>query len=311
VALPCRVEAALGGEDPLAGYGEAMARRIAAMLLRVGIADSGRGARLRDSVGALSRRLPGRLRRDPPPAPASPESPPAPASPELALSPADRRIIDRALGDTMTDQVRLLALIDAVRHCVRRGIPGALAECGVWRGGSVVAMALTLAELGASDRDLYLYDTFEGMTAPTEHDTSALEAPALERWERAAREQTRAWNELFDPAVYGEGQVRDAVLATGHPPNCVHLVRGPVEETLPAAAPGQLALLRLDTDWYESTRHELRELYPRLASGGVLIIDDYGHWEGCRRAVDEYFASEAEPILLHRVDYTCRIAVKS
>jgi len=303
VALPCRVEAALGGEDPLSGYGEAMARRIAAMLLRVGIADTGRGAWLRDNVGALSRRLPGRLRRDPPP--------PAPASPELALSPADRRIIDRALGDTMTDQVRLLALIDAVRHCVRRGIPGALAECGVWRGGSVVAMALTLAELGASDRDLYLYDTFEGMTAPTEHDTSALEAPALERWERAAREQTRAWNELFDPAVYGEGQVRDAVLATGYPSDRVHLVRGPVEETLPAAAPGQLALLRLDTDWYESTRHELEQLYPRLAPGGVLIIDDYGHWEGCRRAVDEYFASEAEPILLHRVDYTCRMAVKS
>jgi len=84
-----------------------MARRIAAMLLRVGIPDTGRGAWLRDNVGVLARRLPSRLRRDPPPAPASPESPPAPASPELALSPADRRIIDRALGDTMTDQVRL------------------------------------------------------------------------------------------------------------------------------------------------------------------------------------------------------------
>jgi len=208
----------------------------------------------------------------------------------------------------MTTAVRLLALIDAVRHCVRREIPGALAECGVWRGGSVVAMALTLRELGAPDRDLYLYDTFDGMTAPTEHDTSALEPPALERWERAARDQTRAWNELFDPAVYGEGQVHDTLLTTGYPSDRVHLVRGPVEETLPAAAPDHLALLRLDTDWYESTLHEL---YPRLAPGGVLIIDDYGHWEGCRRAVDEYFASQAPPILLHRVDYTCRIALKS
>ena len=83
-----------------------------------------------------------------------------------------------------------------------------------------------------------------------------------------------------------------------------------VEDTIPAAAPEALALLRLDTDWYESTRHELVHLYPRIATGGVLIIDDYGHWEGARRAVDEYFASAAPPVLLHRVDYTARMAVK-
>lgn len=211
----------------------------------------------------------------------------------------------------MTGPVRLQALIDAVRHCIRAGISGAMVECGVWRGGSVVAMALTLGELGATDRDLYLYDTFEGMTAPTERDTSALEPPALETWERAAGESARPWGELFDPAVFSEEQVRETVLATSYPPDRVHLVRGPVVQTLPAAAPEQLALLRLDTDWYESTRQELCELYPRLASGGVLIIDDYGHWEGARRAVDEYFASPAPPILLHRVDYTCRIGVKA
>ena len=87
-------------------------------------------------------------------------------------------------------------------------------------------------------------------------------------------------------------------------------MQGPVEETLPKTAPDRLALLRLDTDWYESTRHELVHLYPRLVDGGVLIVDDYGHWEGCRRAVDEYFAAEADPVLLSRVDYTARIAIK-
>ena len=81
-------------------------------------------------------------------------------------------------------------------------------------------------------------------------------------------------------------------------------------KTIPGEAPDRLALLRLDTDWYESTRHELVHLYPRLEKGGVLIIDDYGHWEGARRAVDEYFAHNPPPLLLARVDYAGRIAIK-
>jgi hypothetical protein len=98
--------------------------------------------------------------------------------------------------------------------------------------------------------------------------------------------------------------------STGYPDQRLHFIRGTVEETIPGAAPSRLALLRLDTDWYESTRHELLHLYPRLADGGVLIVDDYGHWEGARRAVDEYFAEHPPLPLLARVDYTARIAVK-
>jgi hypothetical protein len=227
----------------------------------------------------------------------------------LTRSPEDQRIIERALPYTMTGELRLQALVDAVRHCVRCDMPGAFAECGVWRGGSVLAMILTLQELGA-ERDIHLYDTFEGMTAPTEHDVSALDPPALETWEAAQRRQGRAWNELFDPATFNEDAVRETLLATGYPAERLHLVRGPVEDTLPARSPGPLALLRLDTDWYESTRHELEHLYPLLADGGVLIIDDYGHWDGARRAVDEYFEANGPRPLLHRIDYTGRIAVK-
>jgi hypothetical protein len=87
-------------------------------------------------------------------------------------------------------------------------------------------------------------------------------------------------------------------------------VRGKVEDTLPAQAPEQIALLRLDTDWYESTRHELEHLYPRLVSGGVLIIDDYGYWQGARQATDEYFAGRGIHLLLNRIDITGRIAIK-
>ena len=222
----------------------------------------------------------------------------------------DRRIVERATPHTMTGPARLLALIDAVRYCVHRDIPGSFGECGVWRGGSVLAMTLTLLDMGLADRDIYLYDTFEGMTAPTEHDISPIDPPALETWNAARRRGERAWNGIFSPAVFDEQGVRATLASTGYPQDRLHFVRGPVEETLPENAPEQLALLRLDTDWYESTRHELRHLYPLLSDGGVLIIDDYGHWEGARRAVDEHFATVAPPLLLNRIDYTGRIAIK-
>jgi len=240
------------------------------------------------------------------------EAAPADGSPDpdaATIEPADRAILDRARPYTMTSEQRLLALIDAVRYVVARDLPGAFAECGVWRGGSVLAMIATLQELGVSDRDIHLYDTFEGMTAPTEHDTSPLDPPALQTWQEAQDEGKRAWNDLFDPDTFNEESVRATLLATGYPEERLHLHRGPVEETLPRQSPGPLALLRLDTDWYASTRHELEHLYPLLAEGGILIVDDYGHWQGARRAVDEYFA-RSRPLLLNRVDYTGRIAVK-
>jgi O-methyltransferase len=226
---------------------------------------------------------------------------------ELAgLSEADRRIVERSLPFTMTGVARLQAVIDAVRYCVAREVSGAFAECGVWRGGSVLAMLLTLQELGAADRDVYLYDTFEGMTAPTKADISPFGPPALDSW---AASGGRPYPELFDPDELDEDSVRHTLAAAGYPEERLHFVRGPVEQTLPRQAPPELALLRLDTDWYESTRHELEHLYPRLRPGGVLIIDDYGHWQGARQAVDEYFAEA--PLLLNPIDYTARIAVKT
>lgn len=246
----------------------------------------------------------------PPPDETAAQPPAAPPREEFPLEQLDastRETIERIAPYSMTGPARTAALIDAVRYCVARGVPGDFAECGVWRGGSVLAMILTLQELGVDDREIHLYDTFEGMTAPTAADTSRFDQPASEAWEQTGG---RPWEMLFDGETNSERAVRELLHGTGYPPERIHLVAGPVEETVPAAAPEQLALLRLDTDWYESTLHELRHLYPRLSEGGVLIIDDYGHWDGCRRAVDEYFAQEASPPLLSRIDYTGRLAVK-
>jgi O-methyltransferase len=216
---------------------------------------------------------------------------------------ADIELCRRVGPYTMTTPARLFALVRAVEYVSARGIPGAMVECGVWRGGSMMAVALTLLRLDKTDRDLYLFDTFSGMTAPTDEDVRRSGEKASELLAQET-EDSDIW------AIASLEQVREAVLGVGYPEQRIRFVRGPVEETLPAAAPGEIALLRLDTDWYTSTKHELVHMYPRLAGGGVLILDDYGYWQGARRAVDEYVSENGLTLLLNRIDNTARIALK-
>jgi O-methyltransferase len=225
-----------------------------------------------------------------------------PTSPD-EIEPEHLAVIRRVHSYTMTTPARILSCIDAVEYVVRNRLPGAVAECGVWRGGSAMAMALTLVRLGDINRDLYLFDTFEGMSAPSGADVDGTGAAAVDRLEAADRDES-IW--AYAPLE----QVRQAIFGTGYPPDRVHLVQGRVEETLPGQAPEQISVLRLDTDWYESTKHELIHLFPRLVRGGVLLLDDYGFWRGARKAVDEYTAQHDLPLLLHRIDYTGRAAVK-
>lgn len=228
-----------------------------------------------------------------------------------SASASDQRIVQEASQHSMTGDARLLALVDAVRYCVHRELTGAFVECGVWRGGSVLAMIRTLQDLGVQDRDVFLYDTFEGMTEPTEADISDVEPPALDIWRQARIQNQVPWPEVFAPEVLSEETVRSLIAQTGYPSARLHFVKGPVEQTIPGRVPDEVALLRLDTDWYESTRHELEYLFPLLQPGGVLIVDDYGHWRGAQKAVDEYFATSHPPLMLTRIDYTGRIAIKA
>jgi O-methyltransferase len=214
-----------------------------------------------------------------------------------------RSVIETVAPFTMTSPERIVALRDAVRHVCRHRIPGDIVECGVWRGGSMMAAALALLELGQR-RTLHLFDTFDGMPPPAEidRDLSGVAAAGLMAGEDRHTGDTWAWSPLAD--------VRENIASTGYPAELVRFVPGRVEETIPAHAPAEIAILRLDTDWYESTRHELEHLFPRLAVGGVLIIDDYGHWQGARQAVDEYLAATGTRLFLSRIDYTARLAIK-
>lgn len=206
---------------------------------------------------------------------------------------------------TLTSALRVAALCEAVRYIATNDIPGAIVECGVWKGGSMMAAARTLIEAGDRTRNLYLFDTFEGMTEPTDRDVAIDGEPAARLMKRSDREDAESvW------CLAPLDGVKSAVLSTGYDASRVSFVQGRVEETIPDRAPEQIAVLRLDTDWYESTKHELIHLFPRLVPGGVLIIDDYGHWTGARLAVDEYFKEHKIPILLHRIDYSGRMAIK-
>ncbi len=220
------------------------------------------------------------------------------------LSEQERRTVNAVLPLTNTSVERIAALINAVTYITRNRIPGDMAECGVWRGGSMMAIALTLRALGDQSRRLLLYDTYEGMSEPTEHDTTP--------WGDSAAAMLGRYSRGTGPWCYASiDDVRANLISTGYPEAKIVMVAGKVEDTLPKHLPGELSLLRLDTDWYESTKHELTHLYPLLTRDGILIIDDYGHWEGARKAVDEYFQGREEPHFLHRIDYTGRLLVKS
>jgi O-methyltransferase len=233
--------------------------------------------------------------------------PAAPAQPRKAPIPSHyddeaKRILRAVRPRTMTAYEKLFALVEATRYVVDHDIPGTFVECGVWRGGSMQAVAHALLARGVSDRELHLFDTFEGMTEPTEKDRTndgRLAAELLETRPKSAR----VW------AIATLDDVKAGMAETEYPSERVHYHVGPVERTIPGEAPDRIALLRLDTDWYESTRHELDELYDRVPAGGVVIIDDYGTWQGARQAVDEFIDRTGARLLLAPIGQG-RIAVK-
>ncbi|WP_373511811.1 TylF/MycF/NovP-related O-methyltransferase [Persicitalea sp.] len=233
---------------------------------------------------------------------------PAPASDPWRyadIGKTEQEIIDRVSPFTMTSPERLISLIRAAEYVIEQNIEGDFVECGVWRGGSAMAMALTLERRRARNRQLYLYDTYEGMSEPTPEDESFAGETAKKLLDNSSREDARG---VWCYSTLEE--VMQNVDSTRYPSSHLHFVKGKVEDTIPDQAPDKIALLRLDTDWYESTKHEMEHLFPRLRPGGVIIIDDYGHWKGCRRAVDEYLRDNGISLFLTRVDYTCRLAVK-
>lgn len=217
----------------------------------------------------------------------------------------DREIYNIVKPYTMTSPERIKVLLDALNYVVLNNIPGDYVECGVWKGGSSLAVSLMLEKLSKYNINLWLFDTFSGMSKPTSIDVDNKGNKASERLENEDKNTSWVW-------AYSElDEVKSNMKISKFPKSNVKYIKGKVEDTLLMDdIPEKISILRLDTDWYESTKIELEILYPRLLKGGIIIIDDYGHWKGSKKAVDEYLNKNNINVFLHRIDYTARLFVK-
>lgn len=206
---------------------------------------------------------------------------------------------------TMTTVERMYSLYQSLNYIFENKIPGDFVECGVWKGGSSMLMAFMLSQRGITDRKLYLYDTFEGMSEPSELDMTSTGENATDLLQQENKEDSSSvW------CYSSIDEVKRNLYSTGFPKENIIFIKGKVEDTLKENLPGELSLLRLDTDWYESTKTELELLYPLLKENGVLIIDDFGHWDGAKKAVVEYFERNKLNPFLFRIDFTGRLMIK-
>jgi hypothetical protein len=204
---------------------------------------------------------------------------------------------------TMTSPARVAAFVDAIDYIEKNKITGAIVECGVWRGGSSMAAMYRLVKKWEVNRDFFLYDTYAGMSEPTTVDVSH-QGVSAEKLMKESKDPAGVW------CIAGLEDVTKNVRLTGYPLEKIQFIQGKVEETIPQVIPDQIAILRLDTDWYESTQHELKHLFPRLHPQGVLIVDDYGYWQGARKAVDEFLAQLSGKYYMARIDQTGRLILR-
>jgi len=189
---------------------------------------------------------------------------------------------------TMTSNERIFCLYDSLEYLVNNNISGDLVECGVWKGGNILGMCEYLKSIDKISNNIFLYDTFTGMTPPSNHDI-------------CYKGRTR-----YPMCVASLEEVSSVISLSNYPKNKIKYIVGDVNQTLNDKnnIPECISLLRLDTDWYESTMKELDILWPKLVVGGVLIVDDYGHWQGCKKAVDEFFKKINYLPTIEIIDYT-------
>ena len=227
----------------------------------------------------------------------------------VELEKHEREIIQYVLEKklTMVSLERAVATALAVKHVIQNDIEGDFVECGVWRGGNAI-IAAELFRHYNSKKLVWMFDTFTGMTKPTLEDVDMYGSIAANKYRTLPRSDSNSqfW------CISSLDEVKIAFQTLDLLNSNIRFVQGDVLQTLEQNSniPEIISVLRLDTDWYESTLKELNILYPRLSHNGCLIIDDYGHWRGSRKAVDEYFDRIGKRPFLHPIDNTGRIAIK-
>lgn len=229
--------------------------------------------------------------------------------PVVEADSSEKKLLELSGKYSMTNLLKRWSLINAIKHTSIENVEGDFVECGVWKGGNLIIFE-HLNEKYQMNKKIYAYDTFSGMSEPTTNDKNYLDIGAQKEWEE--NKKNNDINLSFNCYSSLE-EVKNNLLKNSIRKNLNNLkfIKGKVEKTLQIKdnLPEKIAILRLDTDWYESTKKELEILFPRLSKNGILIIDDYGHWKGARKAVDEYF--EDKDIVKHFIDFSCRMIIKT
>ncbi len=215
------------------------------------------------------------------------------------LDPRKLWLVKAVGANSMASYARRANVYELATRAEKAGLAGAFVECGVWRGGCAAIMAY-VAKAAGRGRKTWLFDSFEGLPEPTSQDGERARVYAGDRTSGAMASIAKCVGPLEDvKALFARLGIAESAYVT---------VKGWFQDTLPVSRDqiGPIALLRLDGDWYESTKVCLDNLYDLVVPGGFVIIDDYGHWEGCKKAIDEFFAARGVQPTLHPIDDTGR-----
>ena len=210
---------------------------------------------------------------------------------------------------SMTGFERMFFLIKAIKQIEIDNVEGDFVECGVWRGGNLILFQRMIEKLNFKNRKIFAYDTYSGMSPPTQSDLNINNEKAEDIINSLEKKGVDPENNIIFAKCDLENVKKNFQINTGKNDNLI-CIKGKVEDTLKIKnnLPKKISLLRLDTDWYESTKIELEVLFPLLSKNGIMIIDDYGYWKGSKKAVDEYFKDKN--INLFKIDFTSRYLFK-
>ena len=220
--------------------------------------------------------------------------------------------IQQVKHNTMLPYEQLVSLYEQVAYCEKNNLPGSFIECGVWKAGASGLMALANQHFSKNPRNIYLFDAFDDICEP---DSTYDDANLVAEIKKITSSDKLTFKGELKPltGIYdqwgGHGTLQEAKILLEekikYPADHLFYVKGWFQDTVSEWAKkiDQIAILRLDGDWYESTKVCIDALYPKLVNGGVCIIDDYGYNTGCSKAVHEYLIANNENPLMCKIDY--------
>ncbi|MFN8344546.1 MAG: TylF/MycF/NovP-related O-methyltransferase [Spirosomataceae bacterium] len=220
---------------------------------------------------------------------------------------------------TMVPYVNLVTLFELVKYCEENHIEGDYVECGVWKGGCVGLMALANLKYGRSTkRNLHLFDAFDDICEPdpvVDGKKAVEDIYFYTKRKESLSGKLQPVKGFYDPlgghgTVEGNRQLLEEII--GYPVENTFYHVGWFQDTLPGAKEKiqKIALLRLDGDWYESTKVCIQSLYDKVVPGGVIIVDDYGTYEGCKKAITEFIQEKELKVFLSYSNTDCRYWIK-